>query len=49
MATIHLDSISKSYGKHAVFNDLSLTVDHGECFTLLGPSDCGKTVRKIII
>jgi iron(III) transport system ATP-binding protein len=44
MATITLDKVSKSYDQHTVFKDLSLTVDHGECFTLLGPSGCGKTV-----
>lgn len=44
MATIKLDSVGKSYGKHQVFDDLSLTLEHGECFTLLGPSGCGKTV-----
>ena len=49
MATIHLDKVSKSYGKHTVLKDLSLTVDHGECFTLLGPSGCGKTVLLRLI
>ena len=44
MATIHLDGISKSYGGNRVLRDLSLKVEHGECFTLLGPSGCGKTV-----
>ncbi len=49
MATIHLDGVTKSYDKHVVFSDLSLTVDHGECFTLLGPSGCGKTVLMRLI
>ena len=49
MATIHLNGVSKQYDKHAVLSDLSLTVDHGECFTLLGPSGCGKTVLLRII
>lgn len=44
MATINLDRVSKAYGKNQVFSDLSLTINHGECFTLLGPSGCGKTV-----
>lgn len=44
MARIVLDKVSKRYGKNQVFSDLSLTLDHGECFTLLGPSGCGKTV-----
>jgi len=49
MATITLNKISKGYNGHAVFNELSLTVDHGECFTLLGPSGCGKTVLLRLI
>ncbi len=49
MATIHLDGIVKSYGQHQVLNNLSLTVNHGECFTLLGPSGCGKTVLLRLI
>ncbi len=44
MARINLDSVSKAYGKNQVLKDLSLTLEHGECFTLLGPSGCGKTV-----
>lgn len=44
MATIILENINKSYNGNPVFNELSLTVEHGECFTLLGPSGCGKTV-----
>ena len=49
MATIHLEGVSKAYDKHTVFSNLSLTVDHGECFTLLGPSGCGKTVLLRLI
>lgn len=44
MAGIVLDSVGKAYGKHQVFSNLSLNIEHGECFTLLGPSGCGKTV-----
>jgi iron(III) transport system ATP-binding protein len=49
MATIHLDGVGKRYDTHTVFSDLSLTVNHGECFTLLGPSGCGKTVLLRLI
>jgi iron(III) transport system ATP-binding protein len=49
MATIQLTGITKSYGDNAVLSELSLTVNHGECFTLLGPSGCGKTVLLRII
>jgi len=44
MAGVRLDKVSKSYGKHTVVRDLSLTINDGECFTFLGPSGCGKTV-----
>ncbi len=49
MATINLDGVSKAYGSHQVLNNLSLTIEHGECFTLLGPSGCGKTVLLRLI
>lgn len=44
MATIRLQNISKSYENNMILHELSLTVQDGECFTLLGPSGCGKTV-----
>jgi iron(III) transport system ATP-binding protein len=44
MAGVRLETVSKSYGKHAVVRDLNLTINDGECFTFLGPSGCGKTV-----
>ncbi|MDR0827934.1 MAG: ABC transporter ATP-binding protein [Desulfovibrio sp.] len=49
MATIQLDRVSKAYEGRGVLQDLSLTVEHGECFTLLGPSGCGKTVLLRLI
>lgn len=49
MATINLNSVSKKYGDNQVFKDLSLDLEHGECFTLLGPSGCGKTVLLRLI
>ncbi len=49
MATIHLEGVGKRYNKHTVLQDLTLTVKHGECFTLLGPSGCGKTVLLRLI
>jgi len=44
MANVRLEKVSKSYGKHPVVRDLSITIRYGECFTFLGPSGCGKTV-----
>lgn len=49
MATISLNGIGKDYGPRTVLSGLSLTVNHGECFTLLGPSGCGKTVLLRLI
>ncbi len=44
MADLRLSGVSKSYGTHKVLDGLDLTIQSGECFTLLGPSGCGKTV-----
>jgi iron(III) transport system ATP-binding protein len=44
MSGIRIEGLSKSYGAHQVLDGLDLTVAAGECFTLLGPSSCGKTV-----
>ncbi|RPH53863.1 MAG: ABC transporter ATP-binding protein, partial [Acidobacteria bacterium] len=49
MANVELSGIHKRYGDHPVLQDLSLTVNHGECFTLLGPSGCGKTTTLRLI
>ena len=44
MANVTLEKVGKTYGKHRVISDLSVTIQDGECFTFLGPSGCGKTV-----
>lgn len=49
MEIIRLEGIAKSYGKHQVHKDLTLSIERGECFTLLGPSGCGKTVLLRLI
>lgn len=49
MAEIRLTGISKSYDAKTVLHALDLTVQDGECFTLLGPSGCGKTVLLRLI
>lgn len=49
MAIIQVEGIAKSYGNHQVHKDLTLSIERGECFTLLGPSGCGKTVLLRLI
>lgn len=43
MAEVKLEDVTVRYGKHTVIENFSLTVKDGECFTILGPSPCGKT------
>ncbi len=49
MEIIRVEGIAKSYGKQQVHKDLTLSIERGECFTLLGPSGCGKTVLLRLI
>src|SRR5213593_1082575 len=42
-AAVQLTRLRKSYGRVVAIDDVSLTVGHGEFFSLLGPSGCGKT------
>ena len=49
MADVRIDRVGKRYGGRAILSDLSLTLNDGECFTLLGPSGCGKTVLMRLI
>ena len=49
MATIEFEGIAKSYGQNTILDELSLSIRHGECFTLFGPSGCGKTVLLRLI
>jgi spermidine/putrescine transport system ATP-binding protein len=46
---VALHAISKRFGDQAAVNDLSLTIAHGEFFSLLGPSGCGKTTTLRMI
>ncbi|WP_426989762.1 nodulation factor ABC transporter ATP-binding protein NodI [Cupriavidus sp. 30B13] len=42
-AILELRNVSKQYGDTMVVNDLSLSVQRGQCFGLLGPNGAGKT------
>src|SRR5258708_930052 len=43
MAFLELEGISKYFGKTTAVDHITLSVEGGECRTLLGPSGCGKT------
>src|SRR5690606_667825 len=43
MARITIENVTKRYGDVTIIDQLSLSIEHGEFFTLLGPSGCGKT------
>ena len=49
MASLTLESISKSYGPNTVVRDFSAAVDDGEFLVLLGPSGCGKSTMLRMI
>ena len=43
MAGATFENVTISYGENTIIDDLSLRVEDGECFAILGPSACGKT------
>ena len=43
MATVQLNSLSKSFGKVDIIKDVSIDVADGEFVVLIGPSGCGKS------
>ncbi|KAL7753206.1 hypothetical protein RI367_000981 [Sorochytrium milnesiophthora] len=40
---VKIQHLSKQYGDFAAVDDLTLGIDKGECFGLLGPNGCGKS------
>lgn len=40
---IHIEGLTKYYGRHLAVDNLSLTVESGQLFTFLGPNGAGKT------
>ncbi|WP_104126208.1 ABC transporter ATP-binding protein [Cryobacterium sp. Y57] len=48
-ADVTLRSISKSYARQSVLNDVDLSIRGGELLAVLGPSGCGKTTALRVI
>ncbi|MBL4667680.1 MAG: ABC transporter ATP-binding protein [Flavobacteriales bacterium] len=48
-AVLNINGISKSYGKVKALNNLSLQINQGEIFGILGPNGSGKTTTLGII
>jgi len=43
MSMIQVENISKTYGKHTALENISLNIEKGQCFALLGRNGAGKT------
>ena len=43
MGDVRLTNLNKTYGKHVIIPDLSMTVEDGSFTVLVGPSGCGKS------
>jgi putrescine transport system ATP-binding protein len=46
---LHIEGLTKRFGRSAAVNHLSLDIYEGEFFALLGPSGCGKTTLLRLI
>ena len=49
MVKIELENLTKRFGVVTAAENINLTINDGEFFTLLGPSGCGKTTTMRII
>lgn len=49
MSYIQLNHVMKKFGDVIAIEDLNLSIEKGECFSMLGPSGCGKTTTLRMI
>ncbi|MEE9548646.1 MAG: ATP-binding cassette domain-containing protein, partial [Nitrosomonadaceae bacterium] len=43
MALLEIRDVTRRFGDFTAVNNVNITIETGEFFTLLGPSGCGKT------
>lgn len=48
-STVKIENVSKAFGTFHALDDVNITINKGEFFSLLGPSGCGKTTLLRII
>lgn len=49
MATVSIESVSKSYGKQGILQNINLNIEKGEFVVIVGPSGCGKSTLLRLI